>query len=217
MNKFGARRDAQAVERAGVRVGLAGGGVAGDDARDVRAVTVAVRAVRKCAVKFEIPSRAPASPGASCSYRRYPGRCPPRTPSRPDPSKPICSVTVGVPTLPSSPPTIFDAASSTSLRLGAGSIQSTELDCASAGKFGEIQFAPQNGAQTQIALVLDGRKQRFARRQFPPPSPPAKSKYSRRQSAPGFSATRRSRRRTIGIQSCNPADNSPPSGRSPAP
>ena len=43
----GARGDAQTIERAGVRVGFARGGVAGDDARAVRAVAVTIRAVRQ--------------------------------------------------------------------------------------------------------------------------------------------------------------------------
>ena len=52
----------------------------------------------------------------------------------PAPSKPSCCVTVGVATCPSSPPTSLAAASSTNLRRGARSIQSTELDCASASR-----------------------------------------------------------------------------------
>ena len=53
---------------------------------------------------------------------------------------------------------------------GARSIHSTAPDCASAPG-GRDQIAPQNGALAQMALVLDGRKQRRARRRFRPALP----------------------------------------------
>ena len=55
----GLRRDAQAIESPGGRIGFTGGGVAGNNARNVRAVAVLIRAVRQGAVILEARHPAP--------------------------------------------------------------------------------------------------------------------------------------------------------------
>ena len=181
----------------------------------MRAVTVTIRTVRQDAVILKSRHAPPqirvhgvrvarVQPGVRHAHRHA------------RPPKPSCCVTVGVPTLPSSPPTIFDAASSTSLRLGAGSIQSTALDCASAGKFARSNLPRKTAPRRKSLSCWTDESSDLHTGDFRRRRPRRNQNITRRQSAPDYSATRRPRRRTTGIQSCNPVDKSPSSGRSPA-
>ena len=154
----GTRRDAQTIKSPGVRVCFAGGGVAGNNARAMRAVAIPIRAIGQGTVIFEASYPPPQIRVHCVRVARVESRIrdtygyagPAETQLLGDRRRPGVAV-VATHDLRGEFIHEFPPRRALDPENRAGLRQRRQA--------GGIQGAPQNGALTQAALVLDGRKQ----------------------------------------------------------